>query len=52
MAQLRGLTNEQHESIDLMTKQIDELKSELEDANKTVEESIEKVRKIKYQCQQ
>lgn len=35
-----------------MTRQLDELKEELTEANNTVAESLETVRKIKFQCQQ
>lgn len=35
-----------------MNVQIEELKTELQEANKTVEESLEAVRKIKFQCEQ
>lgn len=35
-----------------MIVQLDEMKKELETANKTVDESIETVRKIKFQCAQ
>lgn len=52
MAQLRGLTGSQAESIILMTQKLDDLKYELEEANKTVSESIETVRKIQHQCKQ
>lgn len=52
MAQLRGLTSEQFASINYMTTQIEELKNELTEANKTVDESLEAVRKIKFQCEQ
>lgn len=52
MAALRGLTNDQKESINSMILQLDEMKKELETANKTVDESIETVRKIKFQCAQ
>lgn len=50
--QLRGLTNVQSQSITSMTQKLDDLKYELEDANNTVAESIETVRKIKFQCEQ
>lgn len=49
---LRGLTDDQKESINSMIGQLDEMKRELETANKTVDESIETVRKIKFQCAQ
>ncbi|KAJ6633036.1 Laminin subunit alpha-2 [Pseudolycoriella hygida] len=52
VAALRGLTNDQKESINSMIVQLDEMKRELETANKTVDESIETVRKIKFQCAQ
>lgn len=52
VTQLRGLTNVQSESIQTMTRQLDELKEELVEANNTVAESLETVRKIKFQCQQ
>lgn len=52
MQQLRGLTGSQAESITLMTHKLDDLKHELEDANKTVSESIETVRKMQHQCKQ
>lgn len=52
VCQLRGLTNVQSESIVSMTRQLDDLKQELEEANHTVTESLETVRKIKFQCEQ
>ncbi|XP_037032855.1 putative leucine-rich repeat-containing protein DDB_G0290503 isoform X1 [Bradysia coprophila] len=52
VAALRGLTSDQKESINSMIFQLDEMKKELETANKTVDESIETVRKIKFQCAQ
>lgn len=52
VSQLRGLTNVQSDSIRSMTRQLDELKEELTEANNTVAESLETVRKIKFQCQQ
>lgn len=52
MSALRGLTNDQKESINSMILQLDEMKKELETANQTVDESIETVRKIKFQCAQ
>ncbi|XP_055905108.1 putative leucine-rich repeat-containing protein DDB_G0290503 isoform X2 [Eupeodes corollae] len=48
--QLRGLTNEQENSITSMREQIEELKADLVTANENLEEQIECVRKIKYQC--
>lgn len=52
VAQLRGLTSVQSESIVSMTKKLDDLKEELEEANQTVNESLETVRKVKLQCEQ
>ncbi|XP_055855477.1 inner centromere protein A isoform X2 [Episyrphus balteatus] len=48
--QLRGLTGEQENSIISMREQIEELKADLVTANENLEEQIECVRKIKYQC--
>ncbi|XP_055372949.1 probable serine/threonine-protein kinase DDB_G0282963 isoform X2 [Condylostylus longicornis] len=48
--QLRGLTNEQRESITYMHAQIEELKNDLEAANIDLESKIEEVRKIKLFC--
>lgn len=50
--QLRGLTCDQRSSLLSMTDQIEELKSDLEAANKELETQIEYVKKIKYQCDQ
>lgn len=52
VAQLRGLTGSQEDAITHMTQKLEDLKFELEDANKTVAESIETVRKIQYQYKQ
>lgn len=52
VAQLRGLTTVQSESIVSMTQKLDDLKEELEEANQTVNDSLETVRKIKFQCEQ
>lgn len=50
VAQLRGLTNDQRESIKSLQNQLSELKSELEYANARVEAELENVRKVKQQC--
>lgn len=47
---LRGLTYEQENTLRSMTDQIEELKSDLEAANKELETQIECVKKIKHQC--
>lgn len=52
VTQLRSLTTVQSESIVSMTKKLDDLKEELEEANQTVNDSLETVRKIKFQCEQ
>lgn len=50
--QLRGLTCEQTSSLLAMTEQIEDLKSDLETANRELEAQIEYVKKIKHQCDQ
>lgn len=50
--QLRGLTCDQGRSLLEMTEKIEELKSDLEAANKELETQIEYVKQIKYQCDQ
>lgn len=52
VTQLRGLSNVQSQSLQSMTRQLDELKEELTEANRTVTDSLETVRKIKFQCEQ
>ncbi|XP_037904457.1 putative uncharacterized protein DDB_G0282133 isoform X4 [Hermetia illucens] len=48
--QLRGLTNDQRESMSSMSEQMTELRDDLEAANKRLEEEIENVRKIRLHC--
>lgn len=47
---LRGLTSDQEQSISELTEQLESLKADLELANENLEDQIEAVRKIKYQC--
>lgn len=48
---LRGLTSEQRNDIVRIMKQLDEVKSELIDANQMAEEEIRNAKRIKLQCQ-
>lgn len=48
--QLRGLTNEQKESITTMTQRIEELKKELENVKKKLQEEIDSCQQIKRDC--
>ncbi|XP_013117242.2 uncharacterized protein LOC106094566 [Stomoxys calcitrans] len=47
---LRGVVNEQANSIETLMAQIESLKQELATANENLEEQIEAVTKIKYHC--
>lgn len=49
MAQLRGLTGEQRASINILTDQLEDLKSRLEDATDKLEESLKKIQKMSIQ---
>ncbi|XP_065086929.1 interaptin-like isoform X2 [Ochlerotatus camptorhynchus] len=51
VSQLRGLTYDQKESLTIMTRQIDQLKTELEMANNKLEVEIVKVQQIKNRCE-
>lgn len=48
--QLRGLSNEQKESITTMTKRIEELKTELENVKKKLQAEIDSCQQIKRDC--
>ncbi len=48
--QLRGLTNEQKESITTMTKRIEELRIELEGISKKLQTEIDSCKQIKRDC--
>ena len=52
VAQLRGLTNEQRESINSLSGQIDDYKCRLEDANGKLDDALERIRKLTFQYQQ
>lgn len=52
VAQLRGLTNEQKESIDSLTNQIEELKERLDEETNKLEESLQKIEKITFKYAQ
>lgn len=49
MAQLRGLTGEQRESINTLTNQLQEIKFRLEDATEKLEEAMKKIEKMTVQ---
>lgn len=49
LAQLRGLTGEQRESINSLTNQLEEVKSRLEDATDKLEEAMKKIQKMTLQ---
>jgi hypothetical protein len=48
--QLRGLTRDQKDSLRMMTRQIEELRIELEAANIRLEIELENVKTIKRKC--
>lgn len=52
VAQLRGLTNEQSESINSLTEQIEELKERLEEETGKLAESLQKIEKITFKYTQ
>ncbi|XP_044314463.1 myb-like protein X isoform X1 [Drosophila rhopaloa] len=47
---LRGVVNEQEQSIQTLMDRIENLKADLQSANENLEAQIEAVHKIKYQC--
>ena len=47
---LRGVVGKKEQSIKVLMDQIATLKADLETANQNLEEQIEAVKKIKYQC--
>lgn len=49
--QLRGLTNDQQESIISMAAQIEDLKIELLSATERAEQEIENMKKMKWKCE-
>ncbi|KAL1400908.1 hypothetical protein pipiens_007044 [Culex pipiens pipiens] len=48
---LRGLTNDQKETLTVMTRQIDRLRNELEDASNKLEAEIVKAQQLKTRCE-
>lgn len=52
VAQLRGLTNEQRESINSLTNQIEELKDRLDEETNKLAESLQKIEKITFKYAQ
>ncbi|XP_055594060.1 uncharacterized protein LOC129745170 isoform X2 [Uranotaenia lowii] len=51
VSQLRGLTYDQKEALTSMTRQVDQLRAELETANNKLEAEIVKVQQIKNRCE-
>lgn len=49
--QLRGLTNEQRQSLNVMQSEVEELKAELQTATERAETEIENMRMLKYRCE-
>lgn len=52
VGQLRGLTNEQRESINSLTNQIDELKEKLDEETEKLRESLQKIEKLTFKYTQ
>lgn len=46
LAALRGLTNEQRESIAILTQQLEEMKHKLDDSTSQLEETTTRIRKM------
>lgn len=46
LAALRGLTNEQRESIAILTQQLEEMKLKLDDSTSQLEEATKRMRKM------
>lgn len=46
LAALRGLTNEQRESITILTQQLEEMKVKLDDSTSQLEEATKRMRKM------
>uniref|UniRef100_A0A1Q3FL54 Putative calponin similarity domain-containing protein n=1 Tax=Culex tarsalis TaxID=7177 RepID=A0A1Q3FL54_CULTA len=51
VTKLRGLTNDQKETLTVMTRQIDRLRNELEDASNKLEAEIVKAQQLKTRCE-
>lgn len=52
VGQLRGLTNEQRESINSLTMQIDELKEKLREETNKLTDTMKKIEKITFRYTQ
>lgn len=46
MAALRGLTNEQRQSIAYLTNQLEEMKAKIDETSEQLEEATEKIRRM------